>query len=269
MVTASVTLNKNWWADFQMTPLVEPSDRLPVIPYRLGIIKQKTTPTDRTFDPQTQALMDNPIGVNKGHTYIVPLEWMNYMKRLMSDAAFRWWLYPDTMMVNRRHKYDGLEPPSDDECRFENISLPCNFIAFDQMTATHGRVVGRMNTHNTASLDPNKNNWYNEPHLFWKASMRNSEGDVRKVGSALDVYTPVIRQLPEQWANLGHIELFPPLPFFMEYEGIEEMVTGYCLQGASVYGHTLTRDIPLRLCRTSGELLHPIAWRLTTKPVPI
>ena len=245
-----------------------PRLRLPVIPYKLGIIKQRfDIATERSFDVQAGPLMDFPKGRTKGHTYTVPLEWIEYMQKLMTPDAWSWWKRPYMLMVNRRHKYDDLDPSDLDECQFENIMLPCNFIAIDQMTSTHGRVVGRMNTHDTRRLNPKKNNWFYEPYLFWKASMHNNEGLVRNVGLGFDVYTPVIRQRPEQWALLADIEFFPILPFAVEYEGRTEEVTGYCLLGASVLGHTATRDIPLRLCTKPREVIHPTIWHLDTLPV--
>lgn len=250
-----------------MNTLQNSLPRLPVVPYKLGIIKQSDKPTQRSFDPQTQPLMDNPKGKNKGHTYVVPLKWIKYMAKLMTPQAWLWWKRPYAMMVNRRHKYDGMDPLDSDECRFENIMLPCNFIAFDQMTDTHGRVVGRMNTYDTTKLNPLRNNWFYEPYLFWKASMHSKEGVVRNVGRGLNVYTPVIRQKPEQWALLDYVELFPKLPFDVEYEGEKETVTGYCLLGANVIGHAATRDIPLRLCTKPDELIHPTTWKLDTEPV--
>ena len=53
------------------------------------------------------------------------------------------------------------------------------------------------------------------------------------------------------------------------YQGKAHTITGYCLQGASVYGHAADMDIPLRLARVPGELLHPCPeWKLNEKPVP-
>jgi hypothetical protein len=251
-----------------MTIVQTTRPRLPVIPYKLGIIKQRFDMVfARSFDVQSGPLMDQPKGRNKGHTYIVPLPWIEYMQKLMTPQAWSWWKRPNMLMVNRRHKYDDLDPPDFDECRFENIMLPCNFIAFDYMTPTHGQVVGRMNTHNTKMLNPKINNWFYEPYLFWKASIHNEKGVIRNVGAGFDVYTPVIRQLPQQWALLEDIELFPKLPFIVEYEGRWEEVTGYCLLGACVLGHTATRDIPLRLCTKPQEVIHPTTWHLNTAPV--
>lgn len=253
-----------------MNTLQNTRPQLPVIPYKLGIIKQRFgLKLERSFDVQAGPMMDHPKGVTKGHTIIVPWSWFEYMRKLMTAQAWWWWKRPDMLMVNRRHKYDEMDPPELDECRFENISLPCNFIAIDQVTNTHGRVVGRSNNFDTRNLDPNKNNWFYEPYLFWKASMQNKEGVIRNVGRGLDVYTPVIRQQPEQWIFLNNVEFFPKLPFDVEYEGKIETVTGYCLLGASVLGHTETRDIPLRLCTKPGELIHPTDWKLNTKPVVV
>lgn len=246
------------------------TSRLPVVPYRLAIIKQKVGEVlERTFDPQTNPTMNEPIGMNKGAPVIIPIEWIEWMRNLMDAKAHAWWIRPDMMMVNRRHKYDGLYPPSTDECRFENIMLPCNFVAIDQLTPTHARLVSRKTSDNPKLLDPKVNNWMNEPWLFWKGSAHNKEGKIIKVGTELDMFTPAIRSKPELWANRVHLEEFPELPFEVVYEGKAEIITGYCLQGASVYGHALTRDIPLRLARTAGELIHPTKWMLAEKPVPV
>lgn len=242
--------------------------RLTVVPFKLGIIRQRfDIPIFRSFDPQYAPLMDEPRGRNKSSPIVVPVEWIRYMRSLMTAEAWSWWKRPFMLMVNRRHMFDDLDPPSDDECRFENIMLPCNFIAVDKVTYTHSRVVSRLNYHDTSQLDPRRNNWFFEPHLFWKASMHNAEGLVRNVGTGLDVYTPVIRQQPEQWALNAHIEFFPDPPFEVTYDGKRATVRGYCLLGASVFGSTDSQDIPLRLCVRPRVWIHPTEWKLETAPV--
>ena len=174
------------------------------------------------------------------------------------------------LVFNRNHRWDSSGGAIDSDWpRAENLCYPCNFLSFDKFTPTHARVVGHMNTLDTRILDPLKNNWYYEPHLFSKCTMHNLKGEVRNVGTSYHVYHPVIRGEPEQWAHRDRIEFFPNLQFTVMHKGKPTIVTGYCLRGANVWGHTKEEDIPLRLAHVPGELIHPYPeWKLYEKPVP-
>lgn len=245
--------------------------RLPVIPHRIGIILQdldESADTGTSWTVQARKLNDTPKIAPKGATYQVSDKWVLYMKKLMTPRAWFWWIAAEFMlMINRRSKWGTGKP--DEMPRFECIALPCNFIASDAETAFFARVVGRDSRYfNTDTLDPKKDNWYFAPHQFWKATM-HKDGYVRLVGQSDHVYTPVIRQLPEQWIQKDFVEWFPKLPMIVTWKGKPYLITGYSLLGASVYGHAEHEDIPLRLARTPGELIHPCPeWRLNEKPVP-
>lgn len=238
---------------------------------RYGIIRLPVvTSTERTFDPATGAAMDHPLGTNKGHTMIIPLAWYNYLKLIQSPAAHNWIFTPNSMMTNLPHWLDGVTGGTEatDPIRFECLILPCNFFEMVSETDTHVQIGARTTQSATArALNPEINNWHNEPHLFWKAQMRNVAGDLRNVGNALDAYTAVMKQLPELWVHKKDVEMFPALPFEIVHDLVSVTVTSYRLEGASVYGRTNAGEIPLRLVRRPGEWIQNPNWKLTTKPV--
>ena len=245
-----------------------------VLPYKIGIVKQRFPPEVeffRLFDVQYTPLQDSPKGRTKGHTVRVPPGWFDYMRKLLLSRAYNWWRRPGMLNFNKHYKNDGTESPGNDQPVCENITMPCNFIAFDKMTETHGRVVSRNHKFDTRLLDPKKNNWYFEPHLFWKASAHNLQGKVINVGSGFDVYHPAIKQLPEQWLILKpYVELFPSLPLQVTLAGRKLIVTGYILRGASVIGRTEKGDIYLLQARVPGERIFPTPefWLETTSVIP-
>lgn len=246
--------------------------RLPVMSGTLGIITQDlVTPMERAGDVQVAPLHDAPRWGDhpKDGTYKVADNWVLYMKTQMTQKAFEWWIVNEnTLMINRPSKWGSGWPWQ--QPMFENIALPCNFVELDDFRYGHARVVSRSSVNfDTSTLDPAKDNWFYKPTQFWKATRHVPSGKVYLVGSELHVYTPVIKQKPEIWLNTKRIELFPTLPMPVTYKGVQYIITGYCLRGASVYGHAAEMDIPLRLARVPGECEHPCPeWRLIEKSVP-
>ncbi len=250
--------------------------RLPVIHYDLGIMTQlwqSSAWDDRSQVVQAGPLMDYPKGKLKGHTYLVSDAWVLYMKRLLAERAWKWWIVTDGvnfLMINRDSKWNG--DGNTDEPAFEDIFLPNNFVAMDKYTSTHSRIVNKHSLHfDVSSLDPDKDNWYYKPTEYWMATVQKTKPP-HEVGRVADgsyfVYTPVIGQR-EQWIQKSRVEMFPKLPMDVTYEGKTYTITGYALLGASVYGHAAEMDVPLRLVRFIGELIHPCPeWKLSTRPVP-
>lgn len=246
--------------------------RLEVVPYRLGIIKQdllEPVDTGMSITVQARKMNDSPKVGPKGDTVLVSDDWYLYMKKLMTDPAWTWWgVSPCMLMINRTSKW--FDEDSKEQPRFECIALPNNFIASDVSVNGFARVVARDSRNFPALLlNPKLDNWFHRPWQFWKCTAHNDNGDVFLVGASLHVYSPVIREEKELYIQENFVEWFPALPMTVTYQGKQHTITGYCLQGASVYGHAETMDIPLRLARKQGELLHPCPeWRLNEKPVP-
>jgi hypothetical protein len=251
-------------------------ERLPVVPYTLAIITQLWESSAWDGDSQVvQAgpLMDYPSGRLKGHTYLVADSWVLYMRKLLGERAWKWWIQTDVrnyLMINRGSKwnFDG----NTDEPAFENICLPNNFVALDTFTDTHARIVHRNSLNFPVStLDLSKDNWFYRPWQFWMATTQRNAvpHEVRRIGDgSYFVYTPVMGSR-DQWIQKSRIEMFPSLPMDVTYQGKVYRITGYALLGACVFGHANEMDVPLRLVRQIGELIEPCPeWRLSTRPVP-
>lgn len=250
--------------------------RLPIIPYDLGIVTQLWEPSewdDRSQVVQACPLQDNPVGKLKGHTYLVSDAWVLYMKRILTDKAWKWWIQTDVrnyLMINRASKwnFDG----NTDEPAFEDICLPNNFVMMDRHTPSHSRIVNKHSlNYPVNTLDPKKNNWFHEPAGYHMATVQKTAPphEVGRVGDGTYfVYTPMIGQR-EQWIQKSRVEMFPKLPMLVTYESKRYNITGYSLLGASVYGYADGVYIPLRLVQFIGDLRHPCPeWKLSTKPVP-
>lgn len=260
----------------EVVPVVDPpqTGRREVFPHRLAIIKQGEywlIPDGRS-DPQTQAAQDNPIGISKGHTIQFDDSWFSYAKKIMTDSAYSWWSTPFTQVFNRHHRLDGCNPRNNDgdtdEPRAENMIMPGNILALDKFTQTHARIICRDSMQAPVNLNPLVDNWKTKPTEWMMSTMVDNNGVVRLVGSGRYVFTPVVKRLAERWCALIHIELFPPLPFDVTYDGSLEHVTGYCIEGTDVWGHAETRDIPLRLVGQDRVPVHPCdGWSLSSKPV--
>jgi hypothetical protein len=222
---------------------------------------------------QACPLMDSPKGTLKGHTYLVSDAWVLYMRNLLGERGWKWWIQTDVrnyLMINRGSKwnFDG----NTDEPAFEDIGLPNNFVALDMFTNTHSRVVNRHSLNfNVGTLDPKIDNWFYKPYQFWMATTQKNKPphEVGRIGDgSYFVYTPVMGSR-EQWIQNSRVELFPKLPMTVTYENRKYLITGYSLLGACVYGHSEDKDIPLRYVRTIGEWIEPCPeWHLSTRPVP-
>lgn len=246
--------------------------RLPVVPYKLGIIKQDFdfTDTGMTITVQARKMNDTPKIGSKGDVMVVSDKWYGYMKKLMTQKAWEWWgVIPFYLMINRHSKWS--EAGNTEMPKFECIALPNNFITADYFVNGFAHVIARDSRNfNTDVLNPEVDNWFYKPWQFWKCTAHNDNGEVFLVGASLHVYSPVIREEADIYIQENFVEWFPPLPMNVTYQGNTHMITGYCLKGASVYGHAETMDIPLRLARVPGELLHPCPeWILRELPVPV
>ena len=254
--------------------------RLPVVPYKLGIVKEDLrkdmaeTGTENTV--QVRKAHDNPkpIETVKGDTIVVSDAWYYYMRKLMTEKAWEWWGVLGFLLMKNRTDDHWAQPEKYPNAlpRFECIVLPLNFIASDKVTGDYSRIIARDSRNfKTSTLDPKIDNWFYRPWQFSKATTHKTltGGGINLVGSGFHVYTPIIREEPELWVRTDFVEWFPSLPMDVTYQGRKYNITGYCLQGASVYGHAEEMDIPLRLVRKPGELEHPCPeWTLHELPVP-
>ena len=260
-------------AQFRAGSATYAPERLPVVPYHLGIIRQdlvELADTGMTITVQARKMNDTPKIGSKGDVMVVSDKWYGYMRKLMTQTAWEWWgVWPRMLMINRLSKWS--DETSTEMPKFECIALPNNFIAADYFIGGFAHVMARDSRNfNTDVLNPEVDNWFFKPWQFWKCTAHDDNGNVFLVGSSLHVYSPVIREEADIYIQEDFVEWFPDLPMNVTYQGKTHMITGYCLKGASVYGHAETMDIPLRLARVPGELLHPCQeWKLNENPVPV
>lgn len=224
---------------------------------RYAIVKWTSGPFQRKTDPATVSTTSdaNPKPRARKGTPIPILKWVPYAKKINSVAAARWLLKPNMMWPNR----------PDNKC--EQITVSGNFLDIIGENASHFQVRSQFNDLDTDLLDPEINNWFNEPTQYFKAQAIGLFGKIFNVGNALDVFVPFIkaRKYPYTWIEKKRVELFPSLPYTLD-DG--RVIYGYFLKGASVEGILNTGEmIYLRKATMPGEQIHPTSWKLATHGV--
>lgn len=222
-----------------------------IVKWKWGSLLQRTT------DPATVQINDSPNpkpNATKG-TPIPILQWKQYVRRINSVKSAAWLLKPDVMWINRL----------DEKC--EPITCSGNFVQIIGSNATHYRLDSMYNDMNTATLDPQFNNWFEQPTLYFKATARGLWSGIFNVGKALDVFVPFLkaRKHPYSWIRKSQVEVFPSLPFTLS-DG--RVVVRYELKGASVIGFFADGEYTyLRQATKPGECIHPTSWYLNTEGV--
>jgi hypothetical protein len=257
----------------------------PPLPYRFGILRHRPRDVLPNFEyaPDTIPLQDRPAGRGKGDVIPVLPPWWDYIHKLNpGEKEYRYTRSIGAMWINI--PYDQDDPNPNPPPKAESIGNGGNFVAFDLMTDTHGRLVSWSYAQDTSELDPSKYNWYEMPWLVWKAVAINLAGDLRNVGQGLDVYFPTLR-FTELWTHRLDVELFPELPAgvttemdvpilaFPRHEafvigtyksGKSIAITEYRPLGASVFGKTIVGWICLLRATRPSERIFSTSWRLDT-----
>ena len=152
------------------------------------------------FFPDTCTAQDVGQGDLKGNTIPIYSNWWKYIEKINTAAAYNYARSIGLMWINIL--YDKETPYS--TARAESVLCGGNFISWDLETDTHVRVLSYPANMNTDTLT---DDWHNKPYLFWKACAVNGDGRVIKVGNALDVYIPIIRNT-ELWIRKSKVTIF-------------------------------------------------------------
>ena len=195
---------------------------------------------------------DIPTRPNKGHTIPVTNGWRRYLQKIQTAQAYKWLVEPYTLWINR----------TDWMCECIGAGYG-NFVEIlgKSLDGQYYEIRASAHNANLDTTDPAVFNWKNFPQLFGKCTARRKDGTILNVGARFDVYMPIIKQTPKLWVYAAEVELFPAYP---------AGVTGYVLDGASIYGYTGANGplLPLRLARKPGELVEPYTgWHLKTGSV--
>jgi len=196
--------------------------------HKYAIIKHLWREAGLSYAPDTCKVSDRPIGEEQGNKIPVTQEWWDYIKKLNSPGGYAWARSVYTMWINTPYDQTIIPDTVAEMAKSESINCGGNFIAYDEETATHVRMLSWDWRFNPLVLSPTVDNWMNFPYLFWKAALVNIDykiiNPVSK-GVPIDVYIPCLC-LTETWINKKLIEKFP------------ETGADYRLRGTDVYDGT-------------------------------
>ena len=214
---------------------------------RYGIVKQP--PWFDTGDPgmgfllpSAQPMQDMPAGDSKGNTIPILPDWWEYIRAINNEDGYLYARSIGSLWINIDYQTENKTP------RAESVMSAYNYIAWDEETDTHVKLLSYSWYHGASGLNPAVDNWRYKPYMFWKCSAYNRGGDVFNVWGGVDCYIPRIYNT-ELWMRKDYIEPFPVGPDY-RFSGIE------VFDGA----------IPL-LKLVNGQRTFPTAWHIETPNV--
>ena len=229
-------------------------------PYKFAIVKHGVYVPENewgiTFYPDARPMQDRPQGTGKGDTIPVLNPWWEYMQKINSPDGYSYNRSVGALWINIEYRDangNQIKIP-----RAESIHCGGNFIAYEEETNTHVKLISYDYRMKTSGLNPSVDNWQMKPYLFWKAVAVSSDGKLLNPhvkGKGIDIYFPLIRNT-DLWMNKNDLELFPSPP-----DGVQ-----YYLRGVNVYGlHAQRGDLLPLLTITNGvRKLHTDWFRLST-----
>mgnify|MGYP001619641686 FL=1 len=229
-------------------------------PYRFAIVKHRPRDNEMGFgisySPDTIPMQDRPQGIGKGNTIPILPPWWEYMQKINSPDGYSYNRSIGAMWINIKYDQESINPSPPP--RAESIQCGGNFIAYEEETNTHVKLISYDYRMKTDGLKPLVDNWQMKPYTFWKAVAIDNYGKMinpHVKGKGIDAYFPLIRNT-ELWMNKNDLELFPSPPV-----GIQ-----YYLRGVNVYGlHAQRGDLlPLLTIANDVRKLHTDWFGLST-----
>lgn len=190
-----------------------------------GAFKPDTTHLQNGRPPFTGTPAANDDG--KGNQILVEKNIWSYLEKINSKKAYEDYVRAKSAMWCNDKDWNNEIPYS--STLAECIGNGGNFYISDLETPTHLRLVSFPRDMDTSTLDPAKNNWFEQSEMFWKACAIDENGWVTNVGSNLDVYFMRIAYEP-LWVNKKEIEIFPVGPNYKfkgcnVYDGNQPLMT--------------------------------------------
>ena len=236
----TATLYKSSWISDVYQKVIHPSRRY-------GIVKgapwvDTGLPGMSSLLPSAQPMQDRPVGVGKGNTIPIMPEWWEYIARINNADGYGYAREPFLLWINIDYRAENKTP------RAESVMSAYNYIAWDEETDTHVKLLSYSWYRGWRGLNPLVDNWQYKPYMFWKCAAYNSGGEVFKVLNGVDAFIPRIHNT-ELWMNKDIIEQFP--------DGYD-----YRFNGVQVFDG----DTPL-LVYDKGVRSFPTDWHIDTKNV--
>lgn len=200
------------------------------------------------ISPDTIPMQDRPQGMNKGAAIPIYPAWWEYIRAINNDRGYMWARSVDWMWIN--NEYESNANPM-----AESIHCGGNFVTWDLETSTHIRLVSyHYQDKPMQFLNPQVDNWHNNPHMFWKPCSIDQYGTIYRMGNGIDAYIPLIART-ELWLPKIRVEFFPTLPAGYTYE----------LRGLDVYLNNRGSLSPLMTTdRNRVRTFHNSNWRIDT-----
>lgn len=198
--------------------------------------------------PDTRTLQDRPLGDDKGHAIQILTAWQDYIEDMNSLAGSVWAMSEGNMWINIRYIEEHKIPQA------EAIICGGNYVRWKvgDETPTHVKLdCFPYDVPPQTYIHPLTSNWYTEPYHFFRACAIDGFGRIIKVGSALDVYLPILRRT-ETWIRKEILEIFP--------EGYD-----YQFRGMEVYNG----NSALMTVSSNGAQTFYNGWKMSTKIIPV
>lgn len=227
-------------------------------PYKFAIVKHgiynDSNEWGITYYPDARPMQDRPVGTGKGNTIPILPSWWSYMRKINTPEGYTYNRSIGAMWINIWYDQERDKPTP----RAESIHCGGNFVAYEEETGTHVKLISYDYRMKTDVLNPAVDNWHMKPYMFWKAVAVDKSGNMinpHVKSKGIDVYFPLIRNT-ELWMNKKDLELFPVPPDGVQYD----------LRGVNVYGWNAQRGdfLPLLTYTDRVRRFHTDWFSLST-----
>lgn len=147
------------------------------------------------FFPDTVTIQNEGKGTGKGDMITILENWWRLIEKTNDVRGFIYARSVGAMWINKDNS--GAYKPDDKYTQGNAESIICggNFVKIIDETQTHYRIAAWENNLDTDTLNPEFHNWFNMPHMFWKArAIKRDGGDMEVINpnTGWDVYIPII-----------------------------------------------------------------------------
>jgi len=178
--------------------------------YKWCVIKHKPRGQNGTLEPDVIALQDRPVGTGVGHE-IPFMGWWDLLRQTNNDAAWAWLTTYEAALFNNNQDPEQREIDITKPVSALSQTFGGNLKAYDKETKTHIRLVAYNYLADVHKLNPNVNNFANEPWMFMYPNAINEYGVIRKVANGIDVFVPQL-SYTELWIRKSEVILLAQKP---------------------------------------------------------
>ena len=262
MFPASVTINKNLWADFQLSPLPEDISvikrRGQIATMTWDLLTPRWNYASRSADPLWPGLPAPPQTFvfnhlprdGKGDTLPLTQAMKDCVIRLNGFKTYEKIMIPDAGWINSA----GVDHYT------QRLSWSCNHV----IVLERGAVYSRIFAPKFDSLLAVSGTFFEKDHRLHihKFNAITETGGLIKLGAGFDCYTPLVDDGLGMWARNDTLEFWPELPFVLD-DGTK--IVEYELRGYQIFGLRVGLA-PVLLRDQQGFKTN---WKINNPEVPV